>query len=150
MTVRPNVDAGRLVNFLLFLAIAFLVVSLVSMGSFFALFVVAALGGALIGLAVATLRPHQGLGATEIGERAPDHAGRIGAINMAHIPVMGIGGIGIVAMSLVVAFVLPEGRQLLAWSLTGAVLGAGSIIMWRHVHGSTPFAEHPEETLHLR
>ena len=150
MTVRPNVDAGRLVNTLLFLAIAFLVVSMLRMGSVFALFVVAAFGGALIGLAIAMLRPRQGLGATEIGERSPEHAGRIGLINMAHIPVMGIGGVGIVAMSLVVALVLPEGRRLLAWGITGAVLGAGTLIMWRHFHGGTPFVEHPEETLHLR
>ena len=150
MTVRPNVDAGRFVNTLIFLAIAFLILGMLRMGSVFALFVAAAFGGALIGLAVAALRSPRGLGATEVGERAPEFAGRVGIINMAHIPVMGIGGVGIVAMSLVVGLVLPEGRRLLAWSLTGAVFGAGSLIMWRHFYGRTPFAEHPEETLHLR
>ena len=150
MTVRPNVDAGRLVNTLIFLSIAFLVVSMLRMGSVFALFVVAAFGGALIGFAVAVLRSNQGLGATEIGDPSPEHAGKIGIINMAHIPVVGIGGIGIVTMSLVVAMVLPEGRRLLAWGITGAVLGAGSLLMWRHFHGGTPFVEHSAETLHLR
>ena len=150
MTVRPNVDAGRLVNTLIFAVLLLFVAGMLRMGSIFSLFVVAAFGGALIGLAVAAVRSQRGLGATETGARAPEYAGRIGIINMAHIPVMGIGGIGIVAMSMVVGLVLPEGRQLLAWSLTGAVLGATSLIMWRHFHGGTPFAEHPEETLHLR
>lgn len=150
MTVRPNVDAGRLVNVALFLCIALLVVSLLGAGSLFAVFVFAAAGGALIGFAVAQLRSYRGLGATEIGERGPEHAGNVGIINMAHIPVMGIGGLGIVAMSFVVAMFLPEGRSLMAWSVTGAVIGAGSFLMWRHFHGGSPFEANPRETLHLR
>ena len=63
---------------------------------------------------------------------------------------MGIGGLGILAMSLFVGLMLPEGRTQLALGLTGAVFGAGAILMWRHFHSGTPFAEHPEETLHLR
>ncbi|HUF24347.1 MAG TPA: hypothetical protein VMN81_09485 [Vicinamibacterales bacterium] len=150
MTVRPNVDAGRLVNVALFLCIALLVVSLLGAGSIFAVFVFAAAGGALIGFAVAQLRSPRGLGATEFGERAPEHAGNVGMINMAHIPVMGIGGLGIVAMSFVVAMFLPQGRNLMAWSLTGAAIGAGGCLMWRHFHGGSPFEANPRETLHLR
>jgi hypothetical protein len=116
----------------------------------YAMFLFAAVGGGLIGLAVAYKRSQRGLGATEVAERAPEYAGKVGIINMAHIPVMGAGGLGIVAMSLVVAFILPQGRILMAWGVTGAVLGAGAVIMWRHFYGSSPFEEHPEETLHLR
>ena len=149
MTVRPNVDAGRLVNVVLFLCIALLVVSLLR--TVFAVFVIAAAGGALIGLAVAQLRSHRGLGATEFGERAPEHAGNVGIINMAHIPVMGIGGLGIVAMSFVVALFLPQGRVLMAWSAAGAVIGASAFLMWRHFfHGGSPFDASPRATLHLR
>ena len=147
--VRPHVDAGRLVNLAITVCIVLLVLSLLRMGSVFALMVVAAAFGALMGFVVFRLRD-RGMGATEVGEHAPDFAGRVGHINMAHIPVMGIGGLGIVAMSLVVAMFLPAGRTQLAWGLTGAVLGAGGFLMWRHFHGGTPFEEHPEETLHLR
>lgn len=148
----PNIhwrNRSGVVNTLVSIAIVLAVVSLAAAGSLFLVFVLAAAGGALAGLAVARSRTG-GLGATEVGERSPDYAGKVGHINMAHIPVMGIGGLGIVAMSLVVALMLPEGRTQLAWGLGGAILGAGGLILWRHQHGTSPFAEHPEETLHLR
>lgn len=148
MTNRLSVEPGRLVNLLIAAAILLLVVSLAN--SFLFVFVLAALAGALIGAAVFMLRARHGLGATIIGEQAPEYAGKVGIINMAHIPVMGVGGLGIVAMAVVVALALPEGRTQLAWGMTGAVLGAGTLILWRHFTGSAPFAEHPEETLHLR
>lgn len=72
MPVRPNVDAGRFVSSLIFLAIALLVVSLLSTGLLFGL-------------------------------------------------------------------------------ITGAILGAGLFLMRRRFfHAGSPFAEHPDETLHLR
>lgn len=145
-----TVNRSSIVNALVTAAILLAIVSLAAAGSLFVLFVLAAAAGALIGLIVAHARRARGLGATEIGERAPEHAGNVGLINMAHIPVMGIGGAGIVAMAFVVALVLPEGRTQLAWGLSGAILGASGIIAWRHAHGTSPFAEHPEETLHLR
>jgi hypothetical protein len=150
MTVRPNVDAGRLVNAAVFLVIVLLIASLLRAGLLFGFFVLAAAGGALIGLAVALWRSQRGLGATEVGERGPEHAGNVGIINMAHIPVMGIGGLGIVAMSVVVGLFLPDGRTLLTWSVTGAVLGAGTALLWRHFHSGSPFDDQPRETLHLR
>ena len=147
MTVRPNVDAGRLVNFLVFGCIALLMLSLLSMGSLFALFVLgAAIGGAL-GWVVFAIRAQHGLGASLTAERPPQFAG---TINAAHIPVIGIGGLGLLAMSIVVALMLPRGQTLMLWSVTGAIVGAGAYLMWRHFHGGSPFPEHPEETLHLR
>jgi hypothetical protein len=148
MTNRLSVDAGRIINILVAAAILILVLSLAS--TFLVIFVLAAFGGALAGGALFLYRSRYGLGATFVAERAPEHAGKVDHINMAHIPVMGAGGLGLVAMSIVVALVLPEGRSLMTWSLTGAVVGAGAFIMWRHFHSGTPFAEHPEETLHLR
>lgn len=148
MTVRPNVDAGRLVNFLIFLAIALLVVSLLSTGLLFGIFVLGAAVGGALGWVVFAIRSHRGLGASLTAERPPEFAG---TINAAHIPVIGIGGLGLVAMSIVVALFLPRGQTLMMWSVTGAIIGAGSFLMWRHFfHNGSPFVEHPDETLHLR
>lgn len=148
MTVRPNVDAGRLVNVLIFLAIAMLVGSLVSMGSLFALFALGAAVGGALGWVVFAVRHPRGLGASPTSERPPDFAG---TINATHIPVIGIGGLGLLAMSIVVAMILPRGQTLMMWSLTGAVVGAAAFLMWRHFfHDGSPFVEHPDETLHLR
>ena len=147
MTVRPNVDAGRFVNLAISVSIGIAVIGIAMTDLLFAMLVGGALAGACIGWVVFVVRSKHGLGASLTAERPPAHAG---TINMAHIPVIGIGGLGILAMSGVVAFMLPRGQVLMMWSLTGAVFGAGSLIIWRHFHGATPFAEHPEETLHLR
>lgn len=147
MTVRPNVDAGRLVNLAVTVCIVLLVLSLLSMGSLFAVLVLGAAAGAAIGWVVFAIRAHRGLGASLTAERPPEFAG---TINAAHIPVIGIGGVGLLAMSFVVALMLPRGQVLMVWSVTGAVIGAGAFLMWRHFHGGTPFGDMPDETLHLR
>lgn len=105
---------------------------------------IGALGGAIVFLA----RSGRGLGASLTAEREPSHAG---TINIAHIPVIGIGGLGLVAMAAFVAWFLPRGQVLIAWSIAGAVIGATAFLMWRHFfHGGSPFEESPRETLHLR
>ena len=150
MPNRLAVEAGRFVNFLIAAVVLLFAVSLALSGSLFLIFVLAAIAGALIGGAVIYVRSRHGLGATELGERAPDYAGKVGIINMAHIPVMGAGGLGIVAMAIVVGLFLPEGRRLLAWGIGGAVAGASAMLAWRHYHSGTPFTDDPGETLHLR
>lgn len=152
MPNRLAVEAGRFVNILIAAVILLVVLSFaLSAGRFFLPFVLAALIGGLLSAGVLIIsRSGRGLGATQVGERAPEFAGKVGIINMAHIPVMGIGGLGIVAMSIVVGLVLPEGRKLLGWGLGGAIVGAASMLMWRHFHGGTPFTDDPGETLHLR
>lgn len=121
-------------NILVAAVVLLFLVSLALSGSFFLLIVLAAIAGAMLGLGAIYLRSDRGLGAAEIGERAPDHAGQIGVINMAHIPVMGIGGLGLVAIAIIVGLTLPEGRRLLSWGLAGAIVGAASLIAWRHHH----------------
>lgn len=147
MTVRPNVDAGRLVNLAITVCIVMLVLGLLSMGMLFAPLVLGAAIGAGLGWVVFAIRSHRGLGASLTAERPPQFAG---TINAAHIPVIGIGGLGLLAMSIVVALMLPRGQTLMMWSVTGAVIGAGGFLMWRHFHGGTPFGAMPDETLHLR
>lgn len=147
MTVRPNVDAGRLVNLAITVCIVMLVLGLLSMGMLFAPLVLGAAIGAGMGWVVFAIRSHRGLGASLTAERPPQFAG---TINAAHIPVIGIGGLGLLAMSIVVALMLPRGQTLMMWSVTGAVIGAGAFLMWRHFHGGTPFGAMPDETLHLR
>lgn len=59
-------------------------------------------------------------------------------INMAHIRVAGVGGLGMMAASLVVAVNLPEiGFALLAAAVLGAILGGG-LIVYRSRHMKLP------------
>ena len=148
MAIRLNVDANRLVSALSFFAIAILVLSLATIaGGEFAPLTFSAIVGAIGGAAVAAYRSHQGLGASLTAEREPSQAG---TINAASIPVIGIGGLGLLVASAGVAWLLPGGRQLLMAGAAGGILGAASILIWRHFHGGSPFERHPRETLHLR
>ena len=53
-------------------------------------------------------------------------------INAAHIKVAGVGGLGLFAMAMIVAFVLPEVRRSLAIGLTaGAALAVALILFNR-------------------
>lgn len=147
MTVRPNVDAGRLINVAISLCIGLAVIGIAMTDIMFAMIVAGAVAGGCIGWVVFAIRSKHGLGASLTSEHPPSHAG---TINIAHIPVIGTGGLGLLAMSIFVAFFLPRGQVLMMWSISGAIVGAGAFLMWRHFHSGSPFAEHPEETLHLR
>jgi hypothetical protein len=51
-------------------------------------------------------------------------------INMAHVKVAGVGGLGLVAMAIIVAFTVPEiGRSLAIGLAAGAAL-AGALILF--------------------
>lgn len=53
-------------------------------------------------------------------------------INMAHVKVAGVGGLGLVAMALVVASVIPQiGRSLAVGFLAGAALAVALILFNR-------------------
>lgn len=147
MAVRSHVDAGRVANVAMFVAIVLLLTSLATVNLGFAMFAASALVGGAAGGVVFLARTRYGLGASLTSERPPEHAG---TINIAHIPVIGTGGLGLLAMSIFVAFFLPDGQRMMTWSLSGAILGASAFLMWRHFHSGSPFVEHPEETLHLR
>jgi hypothetical protein len=107
----------------------------------------AAVVGAIGGGIVAAVRAPHGLGASLTSERPSSHPA---TINLSHIPVSGVGGLGLLAMSIALGLMFPGGRQLLGWGVVGAAVGATAFLVWRHLHGGSPFAEHPEETLHLR
>ena len=147
MAVRSHVDAGRVANVAMFMAIVLLLGSLATVNIGFAIFTAGALIGCAIGGVVFLARSRRGLGASLTSEHPPEYAG---TINIAHIPVIGTGGLGILAMSIFVAFFLPDGQRMMTWSISGAIVGASAFLMWRHFHSGSPFAEHPEETLHLR
>jgi len=60
-------------------------------------------------------------------------------INMSGIPIEGIGGLGMVAVAIVMAYVLPESWMLIALGAIGGVALAVSLLVWRHYkdsHGS--------------
>jgi hypothetical protein len=148
MATRLNVDANRLFGGFTFLAIALLLIGFATVGGGdLAVFSLAALAGAMVGAIVAAVRSEHGLGASLTSEREPRGAG---TINYASIPVIGIGGLGLVVMAAGVAWVVPGGPQLVIWSTAGGILGAGALLTWRHFHGGTPFEQHPQDTLHLR
>ena len=54
-----------------------------------------------------------------------------GHINMAHIPVAGLGGLGLVAMAGVVAWNLPEIRTVTLVAAGAGVVLALVLIVWR-------------------
>lgn len=145
---RLRVDFGRLVRAFSIALFVLFILSLATLpGTGLAPFTFAAIAGAIGGGIVAAIRSERGLGASLTSEPPSSHPA---TINMSHIPVSGIGGLGLLAMAIGVALILPDGRQLMGWGIVGAAVGAGAFIAWRHLHGGSPFAEHPEETLHLR
>jgi hypothetical protein len=54
-----------------------------------------------------------------------------GQINMSSIPVAGVGGLGLVAVALVMAFVFPEARWLLTVGLIGGAALAIALVLAR-------------------
>jgi membrane protein implicated in regulation of membrane protease activity len=73
--------------------------------------------------------------------RDHDHVWRI---DMSHIPVAGMGGLGLVAMALFTAFWLPAGRWMLLVGAAGGVLIAAALIGWRRFHrANRPDGDHP-------
>jgi hypothetical protein len=59
-------------------------------------------------------------------------------INVARVRVAGVGGLGLVAMALVVAAFVPSIRQSLALGLTLGVVLAVVLILWRRRRGPMP------------
>jgi hypothetical protein len=80
-----------------------------------------------------------------------EHVSRTaGTINFASIPVIGVGGLGLLVLSAGIAWMLPGGPRLVLSGAVGGTIGAAAIIAWRHFHSGSPFIEKPQETLHLR
>lgn len=148
MAVRLKVDANRLFGAFTFFAIVLLLLGFSSVGGGeFAPFSLAAVVGALGGAVVAAVRSEHGLGASLTSERVPASAGKI---NFASIPVIGVGGLGLLVMSAGLAWILPGGPKLVMWGAVGGAVGATAFLTWRHFHTGSPFMERPGETLHLR
>lgn len=69
-------------------------------------------------------------------------------INMSSIKVAGVGGLGMVAITVVMAFALPAARWLLLVALAGGVIG-GLAVAWRRrakpepPHGPTLLVDAP-------
>jgi len=55
-------------------------------------------------------------------------------INMSGIPVAGVGGLGLVAVALFMAFVFPEARGLLMLGALGGIIIAAGLVMLRRRH----------------
>jgi hypothetical protein len=63
------------------------------------------------------------------------HAVSTDIINMAHIKVAGLGGLGFVAVAIVTAVTVPRIGEVMAIAAIGGGLIALVIIVWRRVHG---------------
>jgi hypothetical protein len=92
--------------------------------------------GFLGGLVIAFFIGHRGRHAPS----SSDPFARISTdvINAARIRVAGVGGLGLVAMALVVAAFVPSIRQSLALGLTLGVVLAVVLILWRRRQGPMP------------
>jgi Na+/serine symporter len=94
-------------------------------------------GGLVIALVIGMLqrRAHAGSAADQAFRREPLSTD---VINMAHIRVAGIGGLGLVAMAATVALNVPRvGQPVAAGMILGAVCGA-VLIFWRRRRGPLP------------
>lgn len=61
-----------------------------------------------------------------------------GLINMAHIPVDGVGGLGLVAMAVVVAIFVPSIRYAMVTALVSGTTLGGILIARRRASGPLP------------
>lgn len=59
-------------------------------------------------------------------------------INMSSIPVAGVGGLGLVAVAGIMAYVLPEARAFAIAGLVGGVIGGCALIAYRRLTTSEP------------
>jgi hypothetical protein len=61
---------------------------------------------------------------------------RLVQINMSGIPIAGVGGLGMVAVAIVMAYVLPEAWLFIAFGAIGGVALAIGLLMLRRYTGS--------------
>jgi hypothetical protein len=59
-------------------------------------------------------------------------------INMSSIPVAGIGGLGLMVVAAIMAYVLPEARAFAIAGLTGGFIAACALIAYRRLSTSEP------------
>ena len=94
------------------------------------------IGILIIALLLARSHPGPGPGSASVAfDREPLSTD---VINMAHIRVAGIGGLGFVAMAAVVAIYIPSIRASLAIGLALGVLFGVGLIVWRRRTGPMP------------
>ena len=92
------------------------------------------IGGVAIALLMAALRKRAGKDTSE----ASGEPFSTDVINMAHIRVAGIGGLGLIAMAAVVAWFVPRIGQTLLIGLVLGVVFAGVMILRRRRSGPMP------------
>ena len=59
-------------------------------------------------------------------------------INVSRIPVAGIGGLGMMAVAGIMAYVLPEARAFAIGGLVGGIIGGCVLIAYRRLSTSEP------------
>ena len=74
----------------------------------------------------------------ELSDVFPAGTGSTDVINMAHIKVAGVGGLGLVVVALAVALDVPEIGQSQAISAVLGILFAVGLIFWRRRRGPMP------------
>ena len=102
------------------------------MDTFTLLFGPGIVGGVLVGIWLAYVHRR----ARPSGEPVPRREDSIlvDAINISHIPVAGAGGLGLVAMALIVALFQPAIGISMSIALVLGVLLAIALIVWRRRH----------------
>lgn len=91
----------------------------------------AAIGGALVAGALFLIHRSRKFENLEHATDAPDSPGLTGVINIATINPAGIGGLGLMAMAVIVALNYRQGQVLLALGLTGGLAIAATLIRVR-------------------
>jgi hypothetical protein len=92
-------------------------------------------GGLVLGIALLALHRRPG---TDVAAAAASEPVSTDFINMAHIRVSGVGGLGLVATALAVGIYIPELRWALAIGLVLGILLAALLILRRRRSGPMP------------
>jgi hypothetical protein len=106
------------------------------------IFLVPALAGGVVVAALLAIAHKRSRGLDQPGPRRNDGM-LVDAINMAHIRVAGVGGLGLMAMAVLVAVFLPTIRVSLIVAAAAGVLLAVGLILWRRRSGPLPSSGPP-------
>jgi hypothetical protein len=126
--------------------VLFLLLTVALAVSPFAVILAPAIVGGLVVAAVLLWRRPGAPRSMPVRDVFGDDAASTDVINMAHIKVAGLGGLGFVAVAFVTAVTIPRIGVTIAIAAAGGALIALAIILWRRTHdplpstGSTPGA----------
>jgi hypothetical protein len=100
------------------------------------------IGGGLLAFGMLLRRRFGSHAPTTVEQRFPSEHLPTDVINMAHIRVAGVGGLGMVILAAVIALALPRVGMSVAAGLVGGAIAALAVILYRRRHGPITSSDH--------